>query len=115
MYLIILILIWKDGEAYSKPIRVDLQDEKLRAADCKNPSPGPKFEIPIDCNGADVDVPGPNPELDLTILENRPYEQKVLKTCKVMKSVIDYECWKGYVLSYFSLNSYLNLNFFQDC
>ena len=99
MYLIILVLIWEAGEAYSKPIHVDLEDEKLYAADCKNPTPGPKYEIPVDCKGADDDVPGPNPQLDMTILEKRPYEQKVLKTCKVLKSVINYECWKGYVFS----------------
>ena len=98
MYLIILVLIWKAGEAYSKPIHVDLEDEKLYAADCKNPTPGPKYEIPVDCKGADADVPGPNPQLDFTVLEKRNYEQKVLKTCKVVKSVLDYECWKGYVL-----------------
>ena len=98
MYLIILVLIWEAGEAYSKPIHVDLEDEKLYGADCKNPTPGPKYEIPVDCKGADADVPGPNPQLDFTVLEKRNYQQKVLKTCKVVKSVIDYECWKGYVL-----------------
>ena len=98
MNFLILVLIWKAGEAYSKPIHVDLEDEKLYAADCKNPTPGPKYEIPVDCKGADADVPGPNPQLDFTVLEKRNYEQKVLKTCKVVKSVLDYECWKGYVL-----------------
>ena len=115
MNFLILVLIWKAGVGYSKPIRVDIQNEKLRAADCKNPTPGPKFEFSEDCNSVDGDVPGPKNELDLTILEKRQYEEKVLKTCKVMKSRLDYECWKGCVLSYFSLNSYLNLNFFQDC
>ena len=98
MNFLILVLIWKAGEAYSKPIHVDLEDEKLYAADCKNPTPGPKYEIPVDCKGADADVPGPNPQLDFTVLEKRNYEQKVIKTCKVVKSVLDYECWKGYVL-----------------
>ena len=98
MYLIILVLLWRAGEAYSKPIHDDLQDEKLYAADCKMPTPGPKFEIPVDCKGAKADDPGENPKLDFTVLENRNYQQKVLKTCKVVKSVLDYECWKGYVL-----------------
>ena len=98
MYLIILVLIWEAGEAFSKPIHVDLEDEKLYAADCKNPTPGPKYEIPVNCEAADAEVPEPNPKLDFTVLEKRNYEQKVIKTCKVVKSVLDYECWKGYVL-----------------
>ena len=80
---------------YSKNVPDGVMKEEFEGALCDKPIPGDKFELPEDCDHT-TDVKKEIPmEEDVTILKEREYEDVTVKGCKIFKSEVITECWKG--------------------
>ena len=83
------------GLIYSKNVPDGIMKEEFDGALCDKPIPGDKFELPEDCDHP-TDVKNEKPmEEDVTILKHREYEDVTVKGCKIFKSEVITECWKG--------------------
>ena len=80
---------------YSKNVPDGIEKEEFDAALCDEPIPGEKYELPEDCDHAtDVKKEIPEEE-DMTILEERKYEDIPIDGCKLLISEMISECWPG--------------------